>query len=183
MNIPDPIVILATPRSGSSLVAGCLHALGVWAGRCRKPDRHNPKGYFENVALGRLRKEDMLTPDAVAALLERQGYKGGPWMVKHTPRYLDRWRNFESPIVVTVERRPTAIFASRKKRGDDMDKALFEIGRDIHLMQAIKGAIPISSEDIIAGKFTGLRAVADAARINWDADCVRAFVDKSLWHH
>jgi hypothetical protein len=183
MNIDNPIVVLATPRSGSSLVAGCLHALGVWVGRCRKADEHNKRGYFENKALSKLRCSNNFTRESVLSVLSREGYKGGPWLAKHTPRYLPCWADFENPVIVTVERRPTAVYASRKKRGDDMDQAIFEIGRDMHLMQSVKGALRVSSDDIIAGDYSGLQAVCRAARINWDADCVRAFVDESLWHH
>ncbi len=56
MPIPEPIVVLGCPRSGTSLVAGLLHAHGVWVGDCRAADEHNPRGYFENKAIAKLRR-------------------------------------------------------------------------------------------------------------------------------
>jgi hypothetical protein len=43
------ILILPLPRSGSSMVAGILHHLGVDMGPCKGPDIANPAGYFEDV--------------------------------------------------------------------------------------------------------------------------------------
>ena len=47
-----PVIILSTPRSGSSIVAGVVHYLGVDLGKYYlKPDTHNPTGNFEDAQL------------------------------------------------------------------------------------------------------------------------------------
>jgi len=46
-----PILVTGLPRSGTSLVAGCLHLCGAFVGRCVEPTPENPKGYFENAFL------------------------------------------------------------------------------------------------------------------------------------
>jgi len=43
------VLVLPLPRSGSSMVAGILHHLGVDMGPCQPPDVGNPLGYFEDV--------------------------------------------------------------------------------------------------------------------------------------
>jgi hypothetical protein len=43
------VLILPLPRSGSSMVGGVLHHLGVDMGPCDPPDDANPRGYFEDV--------------------------------------------------------------------------------------------------------------------------------------
>jgi hypothetical protein len=43
------ILVLAPPRSGSSMVGGILHHLGIDMGPAKPPDRGNPLGYFEDV--------------------------------------------------------------------------------------------------------------------------------------
>jgi hypothetical protein len=43
------VLILPLPRSGSSMVAGILHHLGVDMGPCQPPDDANPRGYFEDL--------------------------------------------------------------------------------------------------------------------------------------
>lgn len=51
------VVVLGSPRSGTSLTAGVLQALGVDMGDIRPPDSQNPKGYYEDrtfLALGKL---------------------------------------------------------------------------------------------------------------------------------
>ena len=42
------VVVLGSPRSGTSMTAGLLSILGVDMGNCRKSDPENPTGYFED---------------------------------------------------------------------------------------------------------------------------------------
>lgn len=45
----DPIIVLGIPRSGTSMTAGILASLGVLMGlRFQVPDKHNPRGDFED---------------------------------------------------------------------------------------------------------------------------------------
>jgi hypothetical protein len=44
----NPIFVTGLPRSGTSLVAGLLHACGAWVGKTVPGDAGNPRGYFEH---------------------------------------------------------------------------------------------------------------------------------------
>lgn len=43
------VVVLGSPRSGTSMTAGILSLIGVDMGKVRKPDPQNPRGYFEDL--------------------------------------------------------------------------------------------------------------------------------------
>ncbi len=59
------VVILGSPRSGTSLTAGILETLGVDMGKARKPDFENPRGYFEDVDFSGMMGElfKLISPD------------------------------------------------------------------------------------------------------------------------
>lgn len=51
------IIVLGMHRSGTSLVSGILYRLGVDMGIAfRKPDQHNPTGYYEDIDIRDLNK-------------------------------------------------------------------------------------------------------------------------------
>ena len=104
--MPSPILITGAARSGTSMVAGAIHACGAWKGDTAGPNRNNKKGMFENTAIRNtimkpyLRKHgwDPLgqypLPDItkipiptdwkqrMESIFISQGYPGGPWMYK-----------------------------------------------------------------------------------------------------
>lgn len=43
-----PVFVTGLPRSGTSLIAGCLAACGLWTGATVPGNPFNPKGYFEH---------------------------------------------------------------------------------------------------------------------------------------
>lgn len=49
-------MVLPLPRSGSSMVGGILHHLGVDMGPCKEPDPGNPRGYFEDARFVRMHR-------------------------------------------------------------------------------------------------------------------------------
>ena len=46
-----PILVTGAARSGTSMVAACIHLCGAWKGNTVGPSRHNQKGMFENHAI------------------------------------------------------------------------------------------------------------------------------------
>jgi len=44
----DPIIITGIPRSGTSLTSGIIELCGAFGGNTTPPNKHNPKGMFEN---------------------------------------------------------------------------------------------------------------------------------------
>lgn len=47
----DPIFVVGCARSGTSMVAGCIHSAGIWGGVMQEPNQYNKKGMFENLAI------------------------------------------------------------------------------------------------------------------------------------
>ena len=47
----DPILITGCARSGTSMVAGCIHLCGAFGGNMSGPNSNNKKGMFENARI------------------------------------------------------------------------------------------------------------------------------------
>lgn len=183
----EPIVVLGTPRSGTSLVSGLLHAHGVWVGTCRPADDINPRGFFENIALRELRLKRRLTRDAVSRVLVREGYGGGPWLVKHTPGYARAWRRF-NPMWVLVRRNPDSALASRLACGvydETVEEARGVIASDNRKMDVLqrRGGIEIWPDDLLSGEWGAFETFLDRIGLSFDGDAAASFLDPALWHH
>lgn len=89
-----PIIILGMHRSGTSLVAGLLHSVGVSMGTVfLEPDRFNSTGYFEDIEFLYINK----------GILENSG---GSWFSPPTlANILEGGRKFNSVIAQTVKRK------------------------------------------------------------------------------
>ena len=178
----EPIVVLGTPRSGTSLVCGILAAHGVWTGDCREPEPINPKGFFENIALDDLRVKDALSRNNVAAVLRSEGYTGGPWLAKHTPRYAETWRAFD-PVWVVVRRNPESVLVSRKAYFEETeDHARDVIATDNRLLNGIEG-VNVWPEKFVSGDFFGILPVLNQVGIAFDPNLANNFMEPRLWHH
>lgn len=82
-----PIIITGCARSGTSLVAGVVHACGAWMGEVTGPTRWNKKGQFENEAI-----RDRLTKPYLQSIgCDPMGQDPLPprWMTLEEPH----WRN------------------------------------------------------------------------------------------
>lgn len=125
-----PVIILAAPRSFSSLTANIFYDHGCWIGTCRAKDNFNPKGYYENLkykqflkencgALANIGKEAEYKPDYADKLIEirnNDGYKDGPWLVKHSAMYWKIWKDLK-PHYISVRRNTDSIINSGKSTG------------------------------------------------------------------
>jgi len=60
------VVVLGSPRSGTSMISGLLSILGVDMGDVRLPDFENPTGYYEDVAFSQLIAELFTAADSRA---------------------------------------------------------------------------------------------------------------------
>jgi len=54
MILNKEVIVLGRGRSGTSIVAGLLHKLGVDMGESRPEGANNPKGYFEDIKISAL---------------------------------------------------------------------------------------------------------------------------------
>ena len=140
-----PIVVLGMHRSGTSLLAQVIEALGAYAGRpdeLAPPDMFNPTGYWEHKAVVQLDTAILdeldaswtdiahadvsrLAPSRRAELVERakeaiRPLEGrGPFVVKDPRMALlfPLWREaLRDPVVVIAWREPAAVARSIAKR-------------------------------------------------------------------
>lgn len=65
----SPIIIVGAARSGTSMVAGCIHLCGAWKGDTAGPNKYNAKGMFENLPL----RQEILKPLLHAAGADKLG--------------------------------------------------------------------------------------------------------------
>lgn len=145
MKITSPIIVIGTPRSGTSLTAGILHHCGAWVGECRKGDKYNPRGYFENEEIRKLRKRGEVCKASIKRVLASQRWKDGAWMYKSGPFEWKVWVPFD-PIWVLVYRDNEQIMRSRRERGGiDESEEREKIARDMRDMQQILTLFPDST--------------------------------------
>jgi len=107
-----PLLVTGVPRSGTSLISGCLNLSGAWVGRTVGPNQDNPKGFFENIQMrekivkaylhsygyDKLGQnplppiQEFLGPQdyhhgpfikkKIDEILSEEGYQGGQWLFK-----------------------------------------------------------------------------------------------------
>lgn len=195
----EPIIVLCMGRSGSSLTAGILHQHGAWVGECLGADHRNPKGYFENRAIKRAlqarsgQKIDRVYPFRpgwrafVDAEIERQGYHGGPWLVKHNAVFWRVWGEY-SPIWVLVRRDKDAVFRSIRKAGfcGWMSDAKLSETIDLHVQEMdyleSLGGVSVDTDAVIKGDDKTLRRAVERCGWHYDPDITRSFINPEHWH-
>ena len=145
--LPQPVFVTGIPRSGTSLVTGCLAACGAWAGNTLPGNASNPTGYFENAAVregvlkAQLRQLDadplgvkQLPPLSgqppqprlgaqLLTLFTEQGYtETGPWLYKDAKLTLvwPVWRSAFPHARWVIVRRPTEAILDSCLRTDFM---------------------------------------------------------------
>lgn len=143
-----PIFITGTGRSGTSMIAGMLHATGVFVGDHPPPTKHNRKGYFENTEMcevidrcfiesgaDRIGRDSFPPDDYMPAFALRDailhardsaGYIHGLWLLKHT-KLAGVWRPladaFPEAFWVICYRPRRHVLASFVARGYEADTA------------------------------------------------------------
>lgn len=201
-NIPQPIVVVGIPRSGTSLTAGLFAAHGVWTGAVREADQKNPRGYFESIAFNRIWGEwwsdwwsiGRLIPDPKPGFRDKllwalidEGYRGGPWLIKHDIICFPVWAEC-SPIWICVRREAQAIAQSMADFFEPHPEAAhFHIKR-IPLYEELLdylvalGGHSVWMADLIRGEFAGLKEAFAHCGIEMNEEVVRSIVDPELEH-
>ncbi len=197
----EPILIMAMPRSGSSMTAGLFAAHGVWTGTCQKPSKINQRGHFENLPIKQMLKArtggakpvldgEPCTPwpgfkDEVLGLIRRDGYPGaGPWLFKGTAMYWPLWEEFR-PRWICVRRDLDSVRSSGKATGAFLARAgaVQAHVRALDTLRDERGAVDVDTDALIRGDYRTLEAALASCGIPMDEGKVRAFVDPSLWKH
>lgn len=175
-----PIIVLGAPRSGTSMTAGMLHYCGAWVGVCRGANEYNPKGYFENYAIERLRKHNALTLDNVREVLSREGYMGGPWLYKSSPWGANQWEPF-NPRFVLVRRDIHKSWRSWCKKRSDLETQGVWDKLVIHNRQldSLDG-ITVQADELVYSQ-AARASLAHEVGLEYTKDA-DDFVDAALWH-
>jgi hypothetical protein len=106
MEIVSPIIITGIPRSGTSLVSGCINICGAFGGNMVAGNHNNAKGFFENLRIRELDRKylrdigydakgqnpipgntkNLNIPSGrrskVIEYIRQDGYNTGPWFFK-----------------------------------------------------------------------------------------------------
>lgn len=205
--LPDEIiVVIGTPRSGTSMTAGLIHRHGAWAGTCKAPDQYNPKGHWENTVLRRMLKEwhklivhkgIIAKPvqgwrEAITDALWDDGYRGGPLMVKHSALYSPIWFEF-NPYFVTCWRDPTSIVRSCRRsrlfgRGDwTDDHYLKNITLHQNVMRRLwyhnpSRVFPVHTQELACGEYDLIKRAINGVGLKFDKSICDEFVSREHWH-
>lgn len=198
-----PVVVLTVPRSGSSMVAGCLAALGVWTGETVGPCPWNARGFYENTQLVKLLRDSFAPYDAtseavvaqshaewapsVRRALDAEGWSGELWMMKHAAIYWPLWLRDFRPYWVLVRRPWVEMLQSgartwlREHSAEKLAKVLAVYEREMAIVRDVHGGIEIDSGRLIRGDFAELEALAERLGLDFDSDKVAAVVEPKLW--
>lgn len=195
--ILDPIVILAMPRSGSSMTAGIFSKHGVWTGRTHPGSTPNPKGYFENLDF----KEDLIrrygrlaqttSPathcDGFAQFVRRTAPEGKKWLVKHSAMYRKAWDEF-SPKFVCVRRRIDGLLGSNRKSGflgtrDDVEmrKIIEAHNEQMDIAVSLQGGMNVYPDEWIEGNYESIEKALEFCGIEPNRSVIEDFVEPEYW--
>lgn len=199
-----PIIILACPRSGSSMTAGLFAKHGVWYGTSREADSKNPKGYFENTHLKNLLKNTCGTgllrlsynipreqagfKSKVIKLLTDDGYQNGKYFFKHSALYWKVWHEF-NPRFICVRRNFESTlnsnydFFNRAMSHEDLITIIKAHEREMSYIEKHYGAATIYTDQIIEGEYGSLQNAMAYCGIKMDFKIVDEFVEPKYWKH
>jgi len=223
-----PILITGCARSGTSLVAGVINKRGAFGGNMDGPNHNNAKGMFENArikqdivkpffrdlkvdAMGQFPLPDMDTmlipPDwdkRVLAIMEAEGYKGGPWMYKGAKMCLhwSVWHYaFPNAKWIIVRRKTSDILNSCIRTGfmrafrnrtsqnavgvtTEWDGWLWWVHqhelRFIEMIQAGLNCKQIWPERMVDGDYSQIKEMLEWLGLEWGPE-ITEFIEPKLW--
>lgn len=194
----DPIVVIGMPRSGTSMVAGVFAAHGVFVGTCKEADSKNEKGFFEHVGFtelviklygrGVISKNRVPEPHLdfkgrLMALMEEDGYDGGPWLIKHAHVYHRIWEGF-NPRFVVVKRDAGSISQSAEDLGwRSSISYIIECQKMLDRVAKKHGAPVVDSNEVVKGNYDSLRAAFDSCGLIFNPWVAGQFIEPKLWRH
>lgn len=196
-----PIVVCCVGRSGSSMVTGVLALHGAWTGDCVGPNaRRDPRGYWENRAIKKAGERALpprpdgreLPPipgwgDTVRAILRREGYVDGPWVVKHFAPF---WRSWDTlaPTWILPRRDPEDVFRSTQRAGfwrwlsdDQLREAIGAQVAVLDYLRDARGGIEVDADAVTRGDRTSLARAVEGAGLNYDDEVAETFIDPRFW--
>ena len=147
-NKQKTVIVLGCPRSGTSLTAGLLRILGVDVGIGSRPDRHNPRGGFEDEDFAKMDSDIMqrlesLNSDNKKDVIKREFGEKIKKLIKEKSEDKIIWGWKHPPTVFTIDFylsyliNPFFVIVFRNPIG--VAKSLVEFNnKEIDLLEALK---------------------------------------------
>lgn len=190
---PDPILIAAPTRTGSTMIAWLLHLHGVWIGEAKvtADPTTNPQVGTENVHLKRyLHSFGAEPPGDFKAQIERLVETDGRWLVKTVGNLTRRkaWlQNFPEAHWLLLKRPLADILASRERRHVPPREAAVreQLAMQESLAAADCRSLWVEMNDLCAGGEAGeaeARKVFDFVGIAFQPEVYRDWVQPERWH-
>ena len=187
----NPLLIASLPRSGSSCVAGLFYINGYGCGRSRPPDRHNAKGYYEDLDVKAVFKKaygsghDGKVAEPKPGLAEKiraaPKVNKTPWFIKfgswYLPAMLDAYP--DSPILF-VRRDLDSIRASGRRSFRVTEPRIKTHLEMVDRFSDREMVFTVDFERILALDFKQLDNVFALHLVSPDIPKMEAFVDPKL---
>jgi len=189
--IRRPIIIVGFSRTGTSLIAGIIARHGAWTGICRKADKFNQKGYFENIEITKIIKVKKRTGfiEKVLNILDVEGYTDGPWLVKHYLRKWDLWKQFKPYYLIPVRDEDAVIqsFNRMVSHGvyseGNLRRKYRKIMKKAERVAKVHGGVFINSENIVNGDYSEIAEFMAKAGMVFNPKIADRFIVKGYWHY
>ena len=193
----DPVVILMTARSGSSMIAAMFAEHGFWRGPSRKTRRVNDRPAYETfehdgiikdlgLAFGRKRKV-VPNPAKTLEIFERHVPADTPWMFKGSYRWWPALDGvFSGARFVFIHREPQSVARSVCDRQGKSGywtrvKATEEIYEKMGCIAQERGIPTIRTDAVAAGDYSTLEAAFSHCGLEFDKSIADKCIDQSKW--
>jgi len=205
------ILILCSPRSGSSCLAGCVNLCGASLGKnvTQVKDKHNSKGYFENQKLLRTHQniinnnnipmfasdiptqvDSQETRELLCKVFENQ-FEGDelfaikdPRILFMKPTYLGALSDYGANVkVLALRRKPEHSAASIDAGPWAKNKGLASHSRYTQLLNefGVEPKLEVQFEDLISNPKGTMQKVCEFMGTQYNPE-VESFVDKGMVH-
>ena len=168
-----PVLIVATPKSGSSLTVSIFAAHGLWIGQ------HKPHpGYesFSNFNIHQLLRNGQRKRGDFNKLLARINPENQRWVLKGKPRQIMEISSYLSSFyLIKVHRTRQNVINSRTPGLAD-----HIIKRPLKQMKRMRGPV-IHTEDVVRGDFKSLKNAFAYCRMPFDPEIAAAQIKPELW--
>lgn len=195
-NQNPPILVAASGRSGTTMIAWLLHLHGAWIGKAgvTKAPQTNPQVGTENTAIKNYLKGAAAGADVKTFRRDilKMVKTEGPWLIK-TAGTLRHWQKFEKAFpdckwVLPI--RPTKDIVESMKRhpgmkGDDISfrrRAEFWKKHQNKVMDNCKNVFAVSPGALVAGNVELARQMMEFCGLQLEREVYLGWIDPERWH-
>ena len=187
------VLVLGIGRSGTSLVSGVLHSNGIWANSTITTRHGNIKGDYVNKEINKVLRNKP-SNDKISKALQKQGYKKGPWLVKHglSLNWINFWFKHYKPTIILVRRDAESILKSKHKMAIYKGKPIVlektfldSYTKNNNYMDFLKRkykGIDVWSQKIIDGDYSEIKQVLNRVGVPFNLEKTLEFIEPDVWH-